>query len=60
MSITKSTASYLRPRELADLLGLTTRTLCRWRAAGRGPTFIREGRIVRYRTEDVDLWARSH
>lgn len=32
---------------------VTTRTLANWRAAGRGPSFTKIGRSVRYRLEDI-------
>jgi len=38
----------------AELLGgLSVRTLERWRIEGRGPRFVRVGRRVMYRAEDL-------
>lgn len=48
---------YLSPAQVAELLGLSTRTLWRWRCRGTGPAWSRCGdRAVRYRRADVDAW----
>ena len=49
-------------RELADLLGVHTQTLYRWRANGTGPRWVRlpGGRQVRYRIDAVDEWLTEH
>jgi excisionase family DNA binding protein len=39
---------YLTTREAAALLGVSVRTLEALRAEGRGPSFVRCGRAVRY------------
>jgi excisionase family DNA binding protein len=59
MPATDSSVSYLRPKELAETLRVTPRTLGRWRKEGNGPAFVKRGRVVRYRTDDVDSWART-
>lgn len=47
----------LTPEDLSTYLGgIPVRTLDRWRSQRTGPSFIRVGRYVRYRPEDVDLW----
>ncbi len=50
---------YLNTREAAIHLGLSTRTLDRYRVSGDGPVFLRFGGRVRYLREDLDAWARS-
>ena len=50
---------YLNTREAAEHLGLSTRTLDRYRVSGDGPVFIKFGGRVRYLREDLDAWARS-
>ena len=50
---------YLNTREAADHLGLSTRTLDRYRVSGDGPVFIKFGGRVRYLREDLDAWART-
>jgi hypothetical protein len=37
----------------AKLLGLSVRTLERHRVAGTGPRYVRLGRLVRYRQQDL-------
>lgn len=51
----------LTEREAADFLGLKPATLrqSRWTgqlAGVKAPSFIRMGRNIRYRTEDLDAW----
>lgn len=51
----ENTAPLLDERELAARLGLSLSTLRNWRAARRGPRFIKLGRrAVRYRAADVE------
>lgn len=45
---------------LAARLGVSRSTLQSWRYAGRGPRFIKLGRLVRYRTADVDAYLRAN
>lgn len=48
---------YLSPAQVAKLLGMSTRTLWRWRKRKTGPAWSRCGdRAVRYRRADVDAW----
>lgn len=50
----------LTPADLAERLGITERTLARWRETGSGPPFIRTGgRFPRYSPDDVDEWLLS-
>ena len=35
---------------------LSTRTMQRWRLEGVGPTYVKLGRLVRYRKSDLDLF----
>ena len=48
---------YLSTREAADWLGLSPRTLDRYRVSGDGPAFHRFGGRVRYLAADLDDWA---
>lgn len=48
------TAALLTPEQTSYLLGVTTGTLAVWRSTGRyGLPFVKVGRAVRYRPEDV-------
>lgn len=43
--------------ELAKELGLSERSLERYRLLGNGPRYVRVGlRLIRYREEDVEAW----
>ena len=42
-----------------QILGLKRGTLEKWRLRGCGPRFIKVGRAVRYRPEDIDAWLSS-
>lgn len=48
----------LAPDEFAALRGVDTRTLDVERCHGRGPDYVKLGRRVFYRTEDVMTWIR--
>ena len=50
---------YLNAREAAAHLGLSTRTLDRYRVSGEGPVFLRFGGRVRYLVADLDEWAKT-
>ena len=48
---------YLTPLQAARILGLSTKTLARYRGKAKGPVFVKfEGR-VRYLRKDLDEWA---
>ena len=49
--------SYLSTRQAAALLGLSPRTLERYRVTGDGPAFSKLGRRVCYARADLDGWA---
>jgi len=42
--------------QAADLLSLSVRTLQAWRSREFGPSFVRAGRAVRYRRQDLFAW----
>jgi len=44
----------LTTREAAQYLGLAVSTLNKWRCHGGGPEFLKLGRAVRYRQDDLD------
>ena len=43
-------------KRLASRLGISTRTLERYRVAGTGPRYVKIGKLVRYLETDVDAW----
>jgi len=46
--------------EVAQLCGITKPCLRRWRYEARELPFVRVGRLVRYRTEDVERYISSN
>ncbi len=52
-----SSRHYMNTREVAALLGLSPRTLDRYRVSGDGPAFHKFGNRVRYLRADVEAWA---
>lgn len=44
----------LKTPEAAKMLRVTKATLESWRCRGGGPQFVKYGRAVRYRPEDLD------
>ena len=49
--------NYLKTREAAAWLGLSPKTLERYRVSGEGPDFHKFGARVRYLLEDLEKWA---
>lgn len=50
------TMALMNTRELAEWLGVPTRTVDTWRTRGSGPPYVKVGRYVRYDTRTVDKW----
>lgn len=50
-------ARYLDTREAARFLGLSNRTLDRYRVTGEGPVFHKFGTRIRYAQADLEEWA---
>jgi predicted DNA-binding transcriptional regulator AlpA len=49
-------ADLLDETELAERLGVSRSTLQSWRYTGRGPRYLKLGRLIRYRNVDVDAF----
>lgn len=48
---------FVSPKKLAQMLGVSVRTLCRMRTEKHGPKFTKVGpRTILYRIEDVNEW----
>ena len=52
-------SNCLSEEQLAAELGITIRTLARWRALREGPAVTRIGRAVYYARDDVRNWLTS-
>ena len=55
----KGQIELLTTRQAAERLGLSPRTLERYRVTGEGPRFRKIGRWVRYTPEDLVQWLES-
>lgn len=54
-------AYMLKSKEVAEMLGVTTATLLRWRNEGTAPRHVRlPSGIVRFRIEDVEKWLKRN
>ncbi|MGH8337201.1 MAG: helix-turn-helix domain-containing protein [Gammaproteobacteria bacterium] len=52
-------AGYLTPKDLAQALGVSERTVARWHRFREGPPRVEIGRKVFYRLESVNAWIAS-
>jgi excisionase family DNA binding protein len=50
---------HLSPQELAAREGVALMTVYQWNSRGGGPPFIKTGRLVRYRLNDVLAWEKA-
>lgn len=50
----------LTPGQVADMLAIPVTTLARWRNERRELPWVKVGRVVRYRPEDVQRWVNDH
>jgi predicted DNA-binding transcriptional regulator AlpA len=50
---------YLEPNDVHVLYGISEKTLANWRSQGRGPRYLKIGRLVRYAMADLEDWERS-
>ena len=50
----------VRERDAADMLGVSTAALRRWRRESRGPAFIRLEGCIRYRLADLEEFLAKH
>ena len=50
---------YLNTEEAARWVGLSPKTLARYRVTGEGPVYHLVGRRVRYLREDLDVWMKT-
>ena len=57
VAVNDRATQYMGTREAAALLGLSPRTLDRYRVTGEGPAFHKFGTRVRYARADLEDWA---
>ena len=51
--------TLLTAEQAAEYLHVQMQTLANWRGTGKGPAFVRIGRLIRYRLESLDRWIDS-
>lgn len=56
---TKPHTMIMTVNQASEYLGLAVSTLNKWRCHGGGPVFIKMGRAVRYRVEDLENFLSS-
>jgi predicted DNA-binding transcriptional regulator AlpA len=49
----------MNEQQVAECLNMSTAVLRKWRRLGGGPKYLKIGRSVRYRREDVETWLSS-
>lgn len=49
----------MTPEQVAKLLQVKPERLRKMRAAGRGPAFVKDGRLIRYHPNAVGAWLRA-
>ena len=58
-SVANEHPGLLTTRHTAELLGMSPRTLERYRVTGEGSRFLKLGRRVRYALGDIELWLKG-
>lgn len=51
--------SLLTAEETADLLGISVNALAVMRSRNQGPTYIKNGRWIRYEQDAIETWLKS-
>ncbi|MFG6599098.1 MULTISPECIES: helix-turn-helix transcriptional regulator [unclassified Sulfitobacter] len=54
------TTTHLDPNAVAELLGVSRRTLSRWHALRVGPARCKVGRTVLYRRDALEAWLEAN
>lgn len=49
-------ARAINESELARQANISTAVLRKWRREGKGPRFVKLGRLIRYLVKDVEVW----
>lgn len=47
---------FYTTEQVSNLIGVQPNTLEIWRHRGIGPPFVKMGRLVRYKSADLDAW----
>lgn len=55
-NINAQEVKILTPAQAAEYVGLSVSMLAKMRCLGGGPAYLKLGRAVRYRQDDLDVW----
>ncbi|SFF27634.1 DNA binding domain-containing protein, excisionase family [Sulfitobacter brevis] len=55
-----NTSTHLKPCAVAELLGVSQRTMSRWHALRVGPARCKVGRTVLYRRDALEAWLEAN
>lgn len=53
-------STHLTGCELAERLAVSPKSLANWRYLGRGPRFLKDGGVIRYRLGAIEAYERAH
>jgi predicted DNA-binding transcriptional regulator AlpA len=53
-------SNVLNERQAASVLGCSVALMRKWRLYGAGPSYLKIGRLVRYRQADIDSFLEVH
>jgi predicted DNA-binding transcriptional regulator AlpA len=59
MAVLSTLEVLLNEYDVARITGLSVASVSRWRLLKKGPTFLKIGAAVRYRSEDLAAWLAS-
>jgi hypothetical protein len=51
---------FLTPKDVQAEYGIAVQTLANWRSTGRGPKFIRVGKLIRYERDVFERYLKDH
>ncbi len=51
--------NLLNEEQAAERLGVKVKTMQQWRHFGRGPKYVKVGRLVKYQPADIEAYIKS-
>jgi len=51
---------YLTSAEVEEMIGVKQQTLAHWRSQGKGPQYIKIGKVIRYALDELEKWIGAH
>ena len=56
MSVLVTQPELLTPKQVAEKLQVDVQLLNQWRSARKGPKFVKLGRFIRYKSDELQEW----